>query len=123
MVTIDASKYTQYAFVAVDATLDLGPKRILNFIGALDSSRIEKLEKFQNTIDRNPKINSTIWFGHYASSSILSAWPGLRRIAAKGIVYLCGHLHNLVDLVPQMYSHHHSGMLELELADWKLNRM
>jgi hypothetical protein len=22
-----------------------------------------------------------------------------------------------------MYSHHHSGMLELELADWKHNRM
>jgi hypothetical protein len=29
----------------------------------------------------------------------------------------------LIGLVPQMYARHHSGMLELELADWKHNRM
>lgn len=123
MVTVNASEHTRYAFVAVDATLTLGPKRILNFIGALDASRLEKLEEFKKSINNDRTINGTIWFGHYPTSSILSPRPGLRQIAANGIAYLCGHLHNLVGLVPQMYTHHHSGMLELELADWKLNRM
>ena len=36
MVTVEVSNKTKYAFVAVDATLDVGPKRMLNFgIGIL----------------------------------------------------------------------------------------
>ena len=31
MTTVDVSKDTKYAFIAVDATLDIGPKRMLNF--------------------------------------------------------------------------------------------
>lgn len=37
-------------------------------------------------------------------------------------IYLCGHLHNLLGLGRRMYTKHHSGLLELELADWKDNR-
>lgn len=39
------------------------------------------------------------------------------------IVYLCGHLHTLGGLVPQMYTMHDEGFAELELADWKDRRM
>jgi hypothetical protein len=34
-----------------------------------------------------------------------------------GIAYLNGHLHS-----PLLYARHESGLLELELADWKRNR-
>ena len=37
-------------------------------------------------------------------------------------VYLCGHLHTLAGLVPNMYARHKTGMMELELGDWKDNR-
>lgn len=37
--------------------------------------------------------------------------------------YLCGHLHTMGGVVPQMYTLQHSGFLELELADWKDNRV
>ena len=121
MVTVDASNTTKYAFVAVDATLDFGPKRILNFIGQLDESRLKTLEEFQKAIT-NANVNGTIWFGHYPSSSIHAYSPGFRQVAAKGLAYLCGHLHTLGGMVPRMHSYHHSGMLELELADWKFNR-
>lgn len=124
MVTIEATNHTKYAFVGVDATLDLGPKRILNFVGQLDDYRLSKLQEFENAII-DSKINASIWFGHYPSSSIFlpGLLPGLRHVAANGIAYLCGHFHTFGGIVPQMYSHHHSGMLELELADWKHNRM
>ncbi|GFS22928.1 transmembrane protein 62 [Elysia marginata] len=39
------------------------------------------------------------------------------------IMYLCGHLHTLGDLVPRMYAKHKTGQLELELGDWKDNRV
>lgn len=38
------------------------------------------------------------------------------------IVYLCGHLHTLGGLVPQMYTMQSEGFAELELADWKDGR-
>ena len=125
MVKINASAHTQYAFVAVDATLSYGLSRFFNFIGILDQP--EKLVEFQTRIENDAKINATIWFGHYPTSSIstlFSAGPSLREIAAKGIVYLCGHLHREpLHLLPQMYAHHSSGMMELELSDWKSHRM
>lgn len=39
------------------------------------------------------------------------------------IAYLCGHLHTLGGLVPQMYTIQNEGFAELELADWKDERM
>lgn len=124
MTTVQTNNRTKYAFIAVDATLDIGPKRLLNFVGQLDDTRMLRLQEFDRAASEL-NVNATIWFGHYPSSIIFSygVLPGLRHIAAKGIAYLCGHLHTFIGMVPQMYSHHHSGMLELELADWKQNRM
>ncbi|XP_046445010.1 transmembrane protein 62-like [Daphnia pulex] len=121
---IKTNERTKYAFIAVDATLEIGPKRLLNFVGQLDDNRLSKLKEFdKNATQLN--VNGTIWFGHYPSSSIFNSGlrPGLRDVASKGIAYLCGHFHTLFGIVPKMYSRHHSGMLELELADWKDRRM
>ena len=41
----------------------------------------------------------------------------------ESMVYLCGHFHTLGNMVPNMYSLQKMGFLELELADWKDNRM
>lgn len=41
----------------------------------------------------------------------------------EGMVYLCGHYHMLGGAVPNMYTLQQAGFLELELADWKDNRM
>ena len=124
LTTIDVGNATKYAFIGVDATLIVGPKRILNFIGELDDGRLNQLKQLEELASQS-KVNATIWFGHYPTSSIFSSGliPGLRHVAAKGIAYLCGHFHTFGGIVPRMYSHHHSGLLELELADWKHNRM
>lgn len=121
MVIVRESNSSSYAFVAVDAALNPGPVRPMNFIGELGSSNVKRLEEYQAVIDQL-KINASFWFGHYPSSSVMSSHT-LRNLAAKSIAYFCGHLHTIFGLVPRMYSPHHSGMLELELADWKDNRM
>ncbi|XP_026297136.1 transmembrane protein 62 isoform X2 [Apis mellifera] len=41
----------------------------------------------------------------------------------ESMVYLCGHYHTLGGAVPNMYTLQQAGFLELELADWKDNRM
>lgn len=69
----------------------------------------------------------TVAFGHYPTSCIISEGQGTARnlIAdAPGCwVYLCGHFHMLGGLVPNMYTLQKNGFLELELGDWKDNRM
>jgi len=89
--------------------------------------------------------NGTIWFGHFPTSTIYSS-NGLRTIMTfvnlwiysnkfskkflnqynlfrNGAAYLSGHLHTFGGLVRAMYTRHLNGMLELELADWKVSRM
>lgn len=121
MVIIQESKNMKYAFVAVDAALNFGPKRILNFVGDLDHKKLERLKEYQQVIE-NSNVNASFWFGHYPSSSLLSG-DGLRTLASNSIAYFCGHFHTWIGIVPRMYSSHHSGLLELELADWKDQRM
>lgn len=73
--------------------------------------------------------NYTIWFGHYPTSCILS--PGTGNTGIRGIIgmydesyaYLCGHLHTQAGMVPRMYTFQKAGFLELELGDWKSNRL
>ncbi|EFA02740.2 Transmembrane protein 62-like Protein [Tribolium castaneum] len=115
-----------YSFIGIDACLDPGPRRPFNFIGKLDQTEIDHINKL---IERT-KIsgsNYTIWFGHFPTSCILSTGSeGVRNLIRKdpkGLVYVCGHLHKLGGLVPKMYTLQKSGFLELELGDWKDNRV
>jgi hypothetical protein len=115
-----------YSFVGVDACLEPGPRRPFNFIGKLDSAEIDEINKLiERSIERGS--NYTVWFGHFPTSCILSTGSeGVRSLInkdPKGLVYLCGHLHRLGGLVPKMYTLQKFGFLELELGDWKDNRV
>lgn len=110
----------KYSFIAVDACLEPGPRRPFNFIGTLSQEQFHTLERFEKD---SRSSNATVWFGHYPTSCIISPKPGLRNLMKSGIAYMCGHLHTLGGTVPNMYTLQHSGILELELGDWKDNRM
>lgn len=99
--------------------------RPFNFIGMLDDLEVEELNKLLQK-NKETGANHTIWFGHFPTSCILSPGVGVRKIIARdktAIAYVCGHLHRLGGLVPKMYSMQREGFLELELGDWKDNRV
>lgn len=112
-----------YSFIAVDTTLQPGPRFPFNFIGLLDDAEAKVINNIVQQIESSDS-NYTIWFGHYPTSCIISHEPNeIRSLIGKhsnGLAYLCGHLHRIV---PEMYTIHREGFLELELSDWKTNRM
>jgi hypothetical protein len=110
----------KYSFIAVDACLEPGPRRPFNFIGSITDDQFELLQKLEQESRRS---NGTVWFGHYPTSCIVSPNPGIRHLMRSGVAYLCGHLHTLGNLVKNMYTVQKTGILELELGDWKDNRM
>lgn len=114
-----------YSFLGIDACLEPGPRRPFNFVGMLDMEEIHELHKLTKKIE-NSDSNYTIWFGHFPTSCILSQGEHIRSLIGKldqGMAYLCGHLHRLGGLVPNMYTLQKDGFLELELGDWKDNRV
>ncbi|XP_008553541.1 transmembrane protein 62 [Microplitis demolitor] len=116
----------KFSFIAIDACLEPGPRRPFNFIGFLDHQEINNIKKLAQ---ESRRLNSDyiIWFGHYPTSSILTNdTKSVRNIMGdyrEGMVYLCGHYHTLGGTLPEMYTIQHAGFLELELGDWKDNRM
>ena len=50
--------------------------------------------------------DATIMFGHYPTSTIVSGLPGVREVLGRGLVYLCGHLHNMHGLAGRLYARH-----------------
>ncbi|KAL1489693.1 hypothetical protein ABEB36_013633 [Hypothenemus hampei] len=117
---------TVYSFVGVDACLEPGPRRPFNFVGILDQSEVDEINNLLKQIEKSGS-NYTIWFGHFPTSCILSSGSeNIRNLIKKdpnGLVYVCGHLHTLGGVVPEMYTMQKAGFLELELGDWKDNRM
>lgn len=107
-----------FSFVALDATLNPGPKKVFNFFGYLSDSQLETLSELKATADQS---DYQIYFGHFPSSCIVSSTPVMQMMTG-GLVYLSGHLHTLGGLAPQLYTLHHTGTPELELGDWKENR-
>lgn len=113
----------KYAFIGIDACPALGLKRPFNFIGILPDSELVELRKLLESVADAEYI---IWFGHYPTSCILSHRPGVRSVISssdRSIAYLCGHFHSIWGLVPNMYTLQKNGFYELELADWKENRL
>lgn len=114
-----------YSFIAIDACLQPGPRRPFNFVGLLDIDEISVIKNIVNQIELSNN-DYTIWFGHFPTSCILSKELGIRSLMGRhqqGLAYLCGHLHTLGGIVPNMYTLQQDGFLELELGDWKDNRM
>ncbi|ETN59868.1 transmembrane protein 62 [Anopheles darlingi] len=117
----------RYAFIAVDACLDPGPKRPFNFVGMLSINETQHLFNLAEQ-SRAMGTNYTIWFGHYPTSCILT--PGLGSGGIRNLIgryrdayaYLSGHFHTLGGAVPRMYTLQKEGFLELELGDWMRNR-
>lgn len=75
-------------------------------------------------INQTRDSNLTIWFGHYPTSLIVTENGNrIRSIMRNATAYMCGHLHTMAGLVPKMHARHNTGMLELELGDWKDSRL
>jgi len=114
----------KFAFVGIDATLSPGPKRPFNFFGSLSP---DQMTRAQELLARGQAYNDAglVVFGHYPLSTVISPHPGIKQLVgdAGASVYLSGHLHNLLELAPKMYTKQPEGYLDLELADWKDHRM
>jgi len=108
-------------FLAVDSTLKPGPRRPFNFVGALNQAELDQVASLVKKSEA--EADMTVMFGHYPTSTIVSPPPGIRQVLGSGLVYLCGHLHNLHGLANNMVVRHRVGLREAELADWKDNRM
>ncbi|KAJ8922672.1 hypothetical protein NQ315_007704 [Exocentrus adspersus] len=115
-----------YSFIGVDACLEPGPRRPFNFVGMLDDLEVTEINSLIKKAEATPN-NYTVWFGHFPTSCILTPGPeSIRDLIGKhkqGLVYVCGHLHTLGGLIPKMYTLQKAGFLELEVGDWKDNRM
>uniref|UniRef100_A0A0A9YRK4 Transmembrane protein 62 n=1 Tax=Lygus hesperus TaxID=30085 RepID=A0A0A9YRK4_LYGHE len=112
-----------YTFIGVDACPDQGLKRPLNFVGYLSAEELRYLKSLEEAASR--MSNYTVWFGHYPTSCMVNS-PGLRSLigsSSGGLAYLCGHYHTLLNFVPRMHTIQKEHYLELELTDWKDNRM
>lgn len=117
------------AFLGIDACPDPGLRRPFNFIGILDAQEQSNILRLK--AEAELKADHIIWFGHYPTSCILplqrdASSFDLRQLIGSSHssqVYVCGHLHSMGGLVPRMYTKQKKGFLELELGDWKDNRM
>ncbi|XP_026565201.1 transmembrane protein 62 [Pseudonaja textilis] len=116
---VHKTPFGKYSFICADASLTSGPKKPYNFFGILNANKMEELSAL---ISESHDSNHTILFGHYPTSSIISASPGIRTAMRSALVYLCGHFHTLGGLVPVLHTRHPDGTLELELGDWKTSR-
>lgn len=109
-----------YSFVSIYALLNPGPKRPFNFFGILSENELTKIEA---NVAKTVNSNHTILFGHYPTSTVVAPKPGLTHVLGKATAYLCGHLHSLGGILPNLKALQRSGTLELEVEDWKDNRM
>lgn len=124
MKIIKGANDRKYAFIAVDSSLPYGLKRPFNFIGVLTSNDTAALQKLADNA-KAAGADYTVWFGHYPTSCVVNMnqnEPNIKQIignSPNSLAYLCGHLHTLGGMVPNMYALHDDKFLELEVADWK----
>lgn len=116
-----------YAFFAIDACLQPGPKRPYNFVGLLTQ---EDTDLILHLVDEAKRagVRNAIWFGHYPTSCIVTKNEenrSVKRLIADydaSLAYLSGHLHSLGGFIPHMYALQEDKFFELEVADWKETR-
>ncbi|KAI4463016.1 helicase related [Holotrichia oblita] len=96
-----------YSFIGIDACLEPGPRRPFNFVGIIDKAEIEEINKITDIV-KTSGSNYTVWFGHFPTSCILATeGNGVKSIIGQldqSLVYVCGHLHTLGGLIPNMYT-------------------
>lgn len=109
-----------YSFFGVDEVQTPGLKIPFNFLGLVDHMDLDELAKFKEYSQAN-QSQYNVWFAHYPSSSLHSPNDGLRHLIDGP--YLCGHYHTIGNMVMKMQVSQESGYVELELGDWKYNRL
>ena len=109
-------------FVAIDATWEIGMTFPFNFEGYLDEQEQKRLDELKKKLRNTGSLN--IIFGHYPSSVIYQSSLVRDLLKSTGLVYMSGHLHDLMMFKARhLYTFHEDkSALELELADWKHNR-
>ncbi|XP_062824189.1 transmembrane protein 62 isoform X2 [Anolis carolinensis] len=92
---IHSTPFGNYSFICVDATLNPGPKRPYNFFGILNADQMQELSLLAA---ESHNSNHTIWFGHYPTSSIISASPGIRMAMRYRVLSFDHDLFSFVDV-------------------------
>ncbi|CAG5112820.1 Oidioi.mRNA.OKI2018_I69.chr2.g6993.t2.cds [Oikopleura dioica] len=112
-----SKEFGNYTIVGINAAPEPGMRRPYNFIGYISE---EQRINLQEIGERTRTSNHSIWFGHYPTPTLHRSYYYRDFIGTYATAYLSGHLH---DSVPRMQKLHSSGLAELELADWKKNRV
>lgn len=108
-----------FGIMALDASPHPGLKRPFNFFGTITATELQRIEPLMKEARQN---DHTIFMGHYPTSSItIQDKISIRDLLANSI-YLCGHYHTAINYNREMFSRFPSGLLELEMGDWKDNR-
>ena len=119
---VHKTEFGIYSFIGIDACPEPGLRRPFNFYGALNERDITELRLLaRSTVDHN----YTFWFTHYPTTTLSLNYNAALKPAIEStntLAYLCGHLHHLGGISYTMYARRPEGHLELELADWKVNR-
>ena len=119
LTTLKSRSGKQLSIVAMDASLNPGPKKVYNFLGHLTDMHLSHLADLKAEAEVS---EHQLYFGHFPISCIMPSSEA-KGIVSGGLAYLSGHLHTLGGLTPKLYTIHRSGTPELELGDWKENRM
>ncbi len=93
-----------------------GPNRISNFFGVMRKNDTRLLHRL---IEQSGSSHHTLFFGHYPTSVISTSGSQNMRQILSDQIYLCGHLHTGFGMLTQLYNRHSTGLVELELGDWK----
>ncbi|CAF1094303.1 unnamed protein product [Adineta ricciae] len=112
--TLKTKDNDSYSFIGIDFCPKPGVGRPFNFFGSISNKEMQNLVRLS---EQTKNSTSTILFGHYPLSYTYSY--GLQQLMSHALVYLNGHLHSGIK---QLYARHSTGLLELELGDWKRNR-
>ncbi|RKP23205.1 Metallo-dependent phosphatase-like protein, partial [Syncephalis pseudoplumigaleata] len=96
--------FGRYSFVAIDGCPQLGPARLYNFFGYMDTREMNILAQ---SLEQARPSQHTFLLSHYPITTT--------------VVYLCGHLHRLAGgLGDMLQGYKPTGFMELELPDLKL---
>lgn len=114
------------SIIGLDSCPYPGPPRPSNFFGYITSEQLDMLESFIKESERLsiPPLHRIV-LNHYPITTNMFSKTSTKKTFAelsKSIgLYLCGHLHDLGGIAPELYAIHPTGFAELEVSDMKSN--
>ncbi|KAI0989932.1 hypothetical protein GJ496_011102 [Pomphorhynchus laevis] len=121
-VVIEANNKT-YFVTTIDTTLEPGIGASMNFFGFIPDRFMNELNDYVEKASKMATGGPPVFIGHHPLAFIhINQHKSLKEILSVNAIYMCGHLHTMSNLVPQMYYKHNPKLIELELADWKYQR-